>query len=201
MATHQNLEMMVKEGKFRKDLYYRLKTFEIYLPPLRERKEDIPLLANHFLKLFKEQGRAEVNGISDEAMNFLMFYDWPGNVRELKQCIEHSILKAKLSGQKIIEPEHLSEEIKRNIRRNGRLSSQDREFPIDINLKLAELEVSYISDALKISGKKTEAWKLLGYSNRFALRRKVLTIFKKYPQLKDSYRILYELFVMKDDLI
>jgi DNA-binding NtrC family response regulator len=194
MATHQNLEMMVKEGRFREDLYYRLKTFEIYLPPLRERKEDIPLIAYHFLKLFKEESRVEVNAISKEAMELLMDYDWPGNVRELRHCIQHAILKARLSSKDVIEPKHLPQEIHKKNEKDRLTPYFDIKFPLNIHMKLAELELRCVEEALKSVRKKTEAWKLLGYSNRFALRRRILKIFKKYPELKTCYSSLYDAF-------
>ncbi|MZH14684.1 MAG: sigma-54-dependent Fis family transcriptional regulator [Nitrospinae bacterium] len=89
-ATHRNLEESIKEGKFREDLYYRLNIIPINLPPLRERKTDIPLLANHFLKQFN--GAAKSKTISDEAMNFLVNYSWPGNIRELANFVERMVV-------------------------------------------------------------------------------------------------------------
>jgi DNA-binding NtrC family response regulator len=191
MATHRNLEELINAGKFREDLYYRLKVFEIHLPLLRERKGDIPLLVNHFITLFKEQGRTEVEGLSDSALRMLLNYDWPGNVRELRQVIEYSLLKAKLSEVGIIEVEHLPREINKEKETHGK---EELKLPVDMNRKLAEVELSYIIKALEKTGKKTEAWRLLGYSNRFALRRRVLGIFTKYPELKDSFTLLNKLF-------
>ena len=190
MATHRNLEELIKKNRFREDLYYRLKTFEINLPPLRERKQDIPLLVDHFIRLFKEQGRSEVKGISDEALERFIEYDWPGNVRELRQMIEYSILQTRLSGQTIIGIEHISEAI----RPIGGSEERSVRFPININEKLAEFELTYIEEALKKAKKKTEAWKILGYSNRFALRRRVLSIFKRYPQLRENFPYLLRRF-------
>lgn len=91
-ATNENLEELVKEGKFREDLYYRLNVFTIHIPPLRERIEDIPLLANYFLKKFTTSMNKKVTGISDEAMSFLMKYKWHGNVRELENAIERAVV-------------------------------------------------------------------------------------------------------------
>ena len=93
-ATNRNLEKEVAEGRFRLDLYYRLNVFPIELPALRQRKEDIPLLANYFLDRFIKKSNKNITGISDEAMQTLMSYDWPGNIRELEHLIERSLLMA-----------------------------------------------------------------------------------------------------------
>lgn len=93
-ATNRNLEKEVAEGRFRLDLYYRLNVFPIELPALRQRKEDIPLLANYFLDRFVKKSNKAVNGISEGAMQSLMDYDWPGNIRELEHLIERSLLMA-----------------------------------------------------------------------------------------------------------
>jgi DNA-binding NtrC family response regulator len=190
LATHRNLEELIEKGRFREDLYYRLKVFEINIPPLRERRGDIPLLIQHFLQLFREQDRTEVEMVSEEAIRALIEYDWPGNVRELRQVIEYSLLRAKLSKTSVVEVEHFPPEI----RGEKVFAKEEIELPADMKKKLAELELHYIKEALRKTGKKTEAWSLLGYSNRFALRRRVLGIFSKYPELKGTFSSLYESF-------
>jgi len=91
-ATNQNIAHEIQKGNFRKDLYYRLNVVEIHMPPLRERKEDIPLLARHFVDIFqKEKGYVDLE-ISREAMNKMLQYDWPGNVREFKNAIERAVV-------------------------------------------------------------------------------------------------------------
>jgi transcriptional regulator with GAF, ATPase, and Fis domain len=97
-ATHRDLAAMVREGAFREDLYYRLGAFPIRIPPLRERPEDIPLLAEHFLGLFrKETGRPEL-ALSEEALRALQEYRWPGNVRELMNRLERAAILAPPDG-------------------------------------------------------------------------------------------------------
>lgn len=91
-ASNRNLQKEVKDGNFRSDLYYRLHVFPIMVPPLRERKEDIPALANHFLDKSAKNIGKRINGISDEAMNILINYNWPGNVRELEHLIERCVI-------------------------------------------------------------------------------------------------------------
>ncbi|MBE0427541.1 MAG: sigma-54-dependent Fis family transcriptional regulator [Nitrospirae bacterium] len=95
VATNKNLSDMVKEARFREDLFYRIHVIPIHIPPLRERKEDIPLLAEHFLKTFNQQMKKEVNGLVPLAMQKLMLYDWPGNVRELENIIEYAVAMTK----------------------------------------------------------------------------------------------------------
>jgi DNA-binding NtrC family response regulator len=94
-ATHRNLEEAVKEGTFREDLYYRLNVVSVNVPPLRDRKEDIPLLANHFLQKFVVTNSKKIEGISGEAMKLLIGYDWPGNIRELENIIERAVVICK----------------------------------------------------------------------------------------------------------
>ena len=91
-ATNSDLEAAVKEGTFREDLYYRLNVFSIYMPPLRERRPDILLLADHFVEKYAGEHGKDVKRISTPAIDMLMSYHWPGNVRELENCIERAVL-------------------------------------------------------------------------------------------------------------
>ncbi len=109
-ATHQDLYAMVREGRFREDLYYRLKVFPISIPPLRERREDIPLLVSHFIKIMNEKTGKKIQNLSQEAMRMLIDYDWPGNVRELENAVEHAFV---LCNRVTIEPMDLPVEVRR----------------------------------------------------------------------------------------
>ena len=91
-ATHKDLYAQVQAGHFREDLYYRIKVFPIQLPPLRERREDIPILVSHFIKLMNKKAGKNINGTAEPAMRLLMDYTWPGNVRELENAIEHAFV-------------------------------------------------------------------------------------------------------------
>ena len=91
-ATNRDLEKSVSEGSFREDLYYRLNVFPIYMPPLRERRTDILLLAEFFLEKFSKDNNKKINRISTSAIDLLIQYHWPGNVRELQNCIERAVL-------------------------------------------------------------------------------------------------------------
>src|SRR5690606_31250565 len=90
-ATNRDLREAMQEGRFREDLFYRLNVFRIHLPPLRERKEDIPYLAEYFVRLYAERNRKPVEGISDQAMGYLLNYDFPGNIRELENAMERAV--------------------------------------------------------------------------------------------------------------
>jgi DNA-binding NtrC family response regulator len=96
-ATNRDMKAAVASGQFREDLYYRLNVVNIELPPLKERKEDIPLLAQHFLKKFTLENRKEITGFSPQATDFLLSYEWPGNVRELENAIERAVILAQNS--------------------------------------------------------------------------------------------------------
>jgi two-component system, NtrC family, response regulator AtoC len=96
-ATHRNLEEMIKAGKFREDLYYRLKVIEIHLPPLRDRLEDLPDLVNHFVAMYSEENGRKISHVSPEAMELLTRHGWPGNVRELEHAIERAVAMSKSS--------------------------------------------------------------------------------------------------------
>jgi len=102
-TTNRDLWKAVQEGKFREDLYYRLQVVPIYIPPLRERKEDIPLLVQHFLKMYGEREGKEGLTVSEKAMDILMDYDWPGNIRELENAVERAVILAK---GKVLKPEN-----------------------------------------------------------------------------------------------
>jgi Nif-specific regulatory protein len=103
-ATNKNLEKAVDDGSFRGDLYYRLNVFPIYMPPLRERKTDILLLADHFLEKYAKENHKEISRLSTPAIDMLMRYHWPGNVRELENCIERAVL---LCEEGVIHSYHL----------------------------------------------------------------------------------------------
>jgi DNA-binding NtrC family response regulator len=102
-ATHRDLKKKLEEGTFREDLYYRLNVIEIQIPPLRERGEDIPVLALHFMKRYAAANGKDVSGISDEALALLLGHQWPGNVRELENAIERAVV---LTSEPILTPGH-----------------------------------------------------------------------------------------------
>jgi len=149
-ATNKDLPQMVDRGEFREDLYYRLNVFSLMLPPLRERKNDIPLLVDYFLEKF--EGSAEV---SPESLRYLLNYSWPGNVRQLRNTIERSAL---MTDNGIILPSHLPEIILSETEENNGMSyyePDERELDpetMSLDDRLAELERNLIIDALRKAG-------------------------------------------------
>lgn len=165
-ATNRNMEEAVRNGSFREDLYYRLKVIPISLPPLRERKEDILLLANHFIKEFNREFRKKVEGIAPMAQKFLVQYSWPGNVRELRNVIERAIL---LESEDVILAEHLPVEIMVKAPEQKTTEGFSINIPRE-GLSIEEVEKSLIKQALDIThGNQSKAAKLLNLS-RDALR-------------------------------
>jgi DNA-binding NtrC family response regulator len=110
-ATNEPLEDLVKQGKFREDLYYRLNVFSLFIPPLRERKKDIPTLAYHFLKKYGSAMNKNITKISDEAMEFLNNFEWPGNVRELENAIERAVVVGKTDRIELTDLPFLAKQI------------------------------------------------------------------------------------------
>ncbi len=162
-ATNQDLEIAVKEGRFREDLFYRLNVIPIHVPPLRERRSDIPLLAKHFLKKYCSGKKRCVEGITDEALDILTRYDWPGNVRELENIMERMVI---LANGKMITKDDLPYQI---LEKAGGVPGQaipsDLEFPEDglsLSQAVSELEKRLILKALeRTGGVKNRAAKLL----------------------------------------
>lgn len=165
-ATNQDIHEAIQSGQFRQDLYYRLNVVSLVIPPLSERKDDIPLLVQYFLRKYSALMGKNVTEVSQEVMEILMGYDFPGNVRELENIIERGVA---LSSENVIEPAHLPEDLRelsiRTFRRKeGRIPS------------LEEQEISYIQWVLKeVGGNKTLAAQALGI-DRVSLWRKL----KKY---------------------
>jgi DNA-binding NtrC family response regulator len=178
-ATKKDLLERVKEGYFREDLFYRLNVVPINIPPLRERKEDIPLLINYFLKKFVSQYEDALPDVSQEAMNVLMAYDWPGNVRELENVIEHAVAFSKSKG---ISLETLPEYL-RKVDIHKDLLSMDLYNKQAINLQdaLMEVEKKLIQWAhQKTNGNQVKMAEILGIP-RTTLRNRLvkLQLFEK----------------------
>ncbi len=158
-ATNKNLEELVKRGVFREDLYYRLNVVNIYIPPLRERKDDIPALVDHFIRKYGIENNKKVYGISDEAIDILLSYEWPGNVRELENVIQRAVT---LSHGPIIRPEDLPDHICR--KEPSCLSSDEL-------LSLREVQKRYIIKVLeKTGGNKSRAAEILGINRKTLYR-------------------------------
>ena len=165
-STNKNLEEAVARGEFRQDLYYRLKVISVKMPPLRERPEDIPFLAEYFLKHLAEEFKKTPKQLSPEAAEALRRYDWPGNVRELRNAIERLVI---LESDGVIEPKHLATEIRAGGRRSGKWLI---ELPAN-GVALSEVERELVLQAMERAGSnQRRAAELLGIE-RDALRRRL----------------------------
>ncbi len=162
-ATHRDLKRLTSEGKFREDLYYRLNVVHIDVPPLRDRKDDIPVLVSSFIQKFNDEKNYGIKGISRDVMQILLNYKWPGNVRELENAIESAMA---LSTTDVIEAKYLPSFLLMT-------KPQDIDFyQIPQNLTLQEIEEEIISQTLaKTGGNKTKAAKLLCIGLRTLQRR------------------------------
>ncbi len=162
-ATNKDLEEEVIQGRFREDLYYRLNVIQIHLPPLRERKEDIPLLAQHFLEKYSKESGKKIGQISSYAIESLMDYSLPGNVRELENIIQRSVT---LETSNIILPESLAlSSFKEKKRKEEGLQIELAKDGIDLDKLMERVEKDLILQALKEAGGiKKRAAKILGVS-------------------------------------
>ena len=164
-TTNRDLKERVRLKHFREDLYYRLKVVEVILPPLRERISDIPLLIEHFCRLFNRRFNKDIEGISDDVMQTLSTYPWPGNVRELEHAMEHAFV---LCRNRFIAVEHLPFELKERPSGYPKLYSE-KKTPLNPQTILEALE--------KTAGNKAKAARLLGISRK--------TIYRKLSQHED----------------
>ncbi len=158
-ATHQDLYAKVRQGSFREDLYYRLKVFPITIPPLRDRKEDIPLLVSHFIQTMTRKTGKPILDTSRQAMRAFMDYDWPGNVRELENAIEHSFV---LCSTDRIELDDLPVEIRSIIKSSGRKPGPRKSAPSRREKVTRESLLSLLDEC---SWSKAEAARRLGLSH------------------------------------
>ncbi|RKZ22418.1 hypothetical protein DRQ18_02550, partial [bacterium] len=164
-ATNKDLEEEIKKGNFREDLYFRISTFPIHIPPLRERREDIPVLAEHFLKKYSAAMRKKIKGIRREAMKILMEYPWPGNVRELENVIERAVILAEgnyIEKEEIILP-----------------AGERKEEIIPLKELIKKVEREAILHAIELcGGDKEKAAEMLGITLR--------TLYNKLKEVEDG---------------
>ncbi|MBO1225493.1 MAG: sigma-54-dependent Fis family transcriptional regulator, partial [Candidatus Scalindua sediminis] len=168
-ASNINLTNAIKQKRFREDLYYRLNVITINIPPLRERKEDIPLLVSHFMKIYQEKNDKTIDGISEDVIDTLTDYSWPGNVRELKNVIERAVV---LTQGRIISQKDLPENIFKS-------RVEDRKLTIPFGMPLREIEKKIIIETLRrTKGDKEITANLLGITPR--------TIYRKMDSLEEE---------------
>jgi two-component system response regulator HydG len=172
-ATNKDLIQEIESERFREDLYYRLNVVTLNVPPLKERKEDIPLLAQHYLNMFAEKNRKQIKGFTPQAMDQLLNYDWPGNVRELMNAVERSVV---LSRSEYLDEQDLPLVIK------GALSDEEKSpsrYAVPEDLPLEDVEKATILKTLEYTdGNKSEAARRLGITRK-TLHKKL----KKYGMM------------------
>jgi Nif-specific regulatory protein len=156
-ATHRNLEELIKENKFREDLFYRINVFSINLPPLRERREDIPLLVDCFIEKYNKENKKKIKGINRAALDLLMAYKWPGNVRELENGIEHAVV---ICQKDIITPKELPSTLSPG--RGIDLTAEEATLPEVVEL----IEKQRIEEALEKHKTQRKAARALGITER-----------------------------------
>lgn len=172
-ATNKELKKLVSEKKFREDLYYRLNVVDIQVPPLRERREDIPLLAEHFLTKYSIENKKGIEFIDEDALRLLMRYNWPGNVRELENVIERAVVVAK---KDFIGPDELPPSVK------GKPKEALKSSVADHNLSLQEIEKRHISQVLEATN-----WNIKEAANTLRIDRTTLyNKIKKYKLTKPT---------------
>jgi len=162
-ASNRDIRSLIREGKFREDLYYRLKVIDIELPPLRERKEDIPLLVRHFTDKFSNETKKKISGVSEDALKQLINYSWPGNVRELENVIQRAIT---LTQSETILPDDLPSSMLKEIKENVLDIGFREKYSID------QLEKEYIRKILiEVGGNKSKAAEILGLDRKTLYRK------------------------------
>jgi two-component system response regulator PilR (NtrC family) len=163
-ATNQDLDKLVAEGKFREDLYYRINVIPMHLPPLRERGEDVRLLAEYFLTKYRDQMGKPIHGLSQGAMDLLEAYEWPGNIRELENVIERAVALEKTQA---ILPESLPEHIVKRVPKGPAAAGLLPESGFNLEQHVEGLEKEYITQALqRAGGVQVKAAELLGIPYR-----------------------------------
>ncbi len=173
-ATNKDLQQLIYDNKFREDLYYRLRVVQIPLPPLRDRKEDIPILAQAFLKRYSEETGKELKTFNSEVVDLFLSYSWPGNVRELQHAVEHAAIFAQESQVTMNDlPEEITHTTGTQVQETSQLTDFDRNsIVIPIGTPLEEAELQIIRKTLdNVGGNKEEAARVLGLSRSSLYRR------------------------------
>jgi len=193
-ATNKDLEKRVQENKFREDLYFRLKAFEVDVPSLTERKEDIPQLSEYFLSKMLRAGRTTAKEFSADIMDIFLSYHWPGNIRELKNIIESLCTYARFKNKEIIDSGFVSY-LEGIVIKKSQEAQKNHILELNYEKNLAITELRLIEKGIKMFGrKKTKLAEKLGYNDRFVLLRRIKRCFEKFPGLKEMFSNAYDLF-------
>jgi two-component system, NtrC family, response regulator HydG len=183
-ATNQDLASLVRDKRFREDLFYRLNVITIQVPPLREKHEDVPVLAQHFLRVYAAKNNRQLDGFSDEALGCLEAYSWPGNVRELENVVERAVVLARGARVDAADlPDAVRERPVMLVRGgaqgpgegSGAAAVPEGVFQIRVGTPLAEVEARLLEETLRLNhGNKTLTAKMLGIDPK--------TVFRKLKQ-------------------
>jgi DNA-binding NtrC family response regulator len=177
-ASNIDLEEATKEGRFRRDLFYRLNVYPITLPPLRERREDIPLLAIHFLETFNKRSGKNISGITEKALSRMRRYDWPGNVREIENAVERAVIIAQ---GKLITVDDLPDSVR------GAESEADAQKSIEVQVgsTMDDVEKLLILETLAFTrGDRSRTAQILGIGRK--------TLYRKLQQYNQSAKPVSE---------
>lgn len=179
LASNQDIPSLIKDKKFREDLYQRINQIRIELPPLRNRKDDIPILTNHFFNHFRMKEKTKLISIHQDVIHYFSNYEWPGNIRELQSVIWDACTKARLYSDSVLQVRHLKSELSKQ----NELKSYVHNNSFSSKERIAYYEMDEIESALKKSyGQKAIAASLMGISAD-QLRYKVLKLKREYPEL------------------
>ena len=185
MATNKNIPLLISEGKFREDFYQRINQVKIELPPLRQRQEDIKILADHFFQHFRIKEKTNLKSISSEVYDILNQYHWPGNIRELQSVIWEACGNARLYNDTLFQKKHLRKELFSKNEDNKGI-----QLLIDVETKKKEPKIEDIENALaKTYGQKAKAANLLGM-NADQLRYRILKFFKQNAAMIEKYKYI-----------
>ncbi len=182
-ATNQDLQQQVNEGSFREDLYYRLNVFPIFIPPLRERKDDIPKLLYHFLEVYCRQIRKHIDGFSDDAIETLVSYDWPGNVRQLKNVVERLVI---LSEERILNRRNLFDHWEIVHKQPRQAVPETLEELKSIKRELLENQFGLIEKAFLLNALSTTGGNIAQAARRVGMQRSNFSALMKKHGLSSS---------------
>jgi DNA-binding NtrC family response regulator len=179
-ATNKDLEKMISTGEFREDLYYRLNIVPIHLPPLRQRKEDIPMLVDHFIRVYNEKRNKHVKGISSEALNMLVDFEWPGNIRELENIVERMVI---MNEDSVIEKKHIPAHISGSAVYLNVTTPQTSGELKQLKKQMREKAVENIERAFVIDALKRNEWNVSQAARDVGMKR------QNFQALMRKYRV------------
>jgi DNA-binding NtrC family response regulator len=183
-ATNQRLKTMVENGRFREDLFYRLYVLPVYIPPLRERKDDIPKLAYHFLRIFSREMGRRVQGFSDEALKAMIHYDWPGNVRQLKNVVERLVI---MCDDDVLDYRHLSRNLQMGTPAHRGAIPETLEELKAAKQRIVDESYGPVEKAFLLAALKSSQWNITQAARQVGMQRSNFSsLMKKHRVSTDS---------------